>query len=115
MSLKKSLHVSYRITTLVTWADKGREGGHKIGKMGRRRLWMAPYKKMKYPLQKVKYLFQKVIGSDTYEMICTASITFKIGICGSPSKGQLISKGLFDVIVSTEKPTNFLKGFCPSL
>ena len=38
-------------------------------------------------------------------MICTASITFKIGICGSPSKGQLISKGLFDVIVSTKKPT----------
>jgi hypothetical protein len=24
-------------------ADKGREGGPKIGKMGRRRLWMAPY------------------------------------------------------------------------
>ena len=23
--------------------DKGREGGSKIGKMGRRRLWMAPY------------------------------------------------------------------------
>ena len=23
--------------------DKGREGGHKIGEMGRRRLWMAPY------------------------------------------------------------------------
>ena len=22
---------------------KGREGGHKIQKMGRRRLWMAPY------------------------------------------------------------------------
>ena len=22
--------------------DKGRDGGHKIGKMGRRRLWMAP-------------------------------------------------------------------------
>ena len=22
--------------------DKGREGGHKFGKMGRRRLWMAP-------------------------------------------------------------------------
>ena len=22
--------------------DKGREGGHKIGKMGRRRLWMSP-------------------------------------------------------------------------
>ena len=38
-------------------------------------------------------------------MICTASITFKIGICGSPFKGQLISKGLFDVIVSTKKPT----------
>ena len=26
-------------------ADKGREGGHKIGKMGRRRLWMTPYDK----------------------------------------------------------------------
>jgi hypothetical protein len=23
--------------------DKGREGGHKIGEMGRRRLWKAPY------------------------------------------------------------------------
>jgi hypothetical protein len=22
--------------------DKGREGGHKFGKMGQRRLWMAP-------------------------------------------------------------------------
>ena len=42
-----------------------------------------------------------------YEMICTASITFKIGICGPPSKGQLISKGLFDVIVSTKKNNEF--------
>ena len=23
--------------------NKGREGGHKFGKLGRRRLWMAPY------------------------------------------------------------------------
>jgi hypothetical protein len=23
--------------------DMGREGGHKFGKMARRRLWMAPY------------------------------------------------------------------------
>ena len=32
------------------------------------------------------------------------------------SKGQLISKGLFDVIVSTKNPTNcFFKDFYPSL
>ena len=30
-------------------------------------------------------------------------------------KGQLISKGLFDVIVSTKKTTKCLKDFCPSL
>ena len=29
-------------------------------------------------------------------------------------KGQLISKGLFDVIVSTKKITKFFKDFCPS-
>ena len=63
------------------------------------------YKKMKYLLQKVKCLFQKVIGSDRKLFICTASITFKIGNCGPTSKGQLISKGLFDVIVSTKKTT----------
>ena len=28
---------------LVKRRQRGREGGHKIGKMGRRRLWMAPY------------------------------------------------------------------------
>ena len=28
---------------------------------------------------------------------------------------KLISKGLFGVIVSTKKPTDFLKDFCPSL
>ena len=33
----------------------------------------------------------------------------------SMAKGQLISKGLFDVIVSTKKPTIFFKDFCPSL
>ena len=42
-------------------------------------------------------------------MICTASIAFKIGICGSPFKGQLISKGLFDVIVSTKKKEKKLR------
>ena len=31
------------------------------------------------------------------------------------TKGQLISNGLFDVIVSTKKTTKFLKDFCPSL
>ena len=31
------------------------------------------------------------------------------------AKGQLISKGLFDVIVSTKKKRFFLKDFCPSL
>ena len=30
------------------------------------------------------------------------------------SKGQLISKVLFDVIFSTKKPTNLFKDFCPS-
>ena len=30
---------------LVKRRQMGREGGHKIGKMGRRRLWMAPNKK----------------------------------------------------------------------
>ena len=30
-------------------------------------------------------------------------------------KGQLTSKGLFDVIVSTKKTTNFFMDFCPSL
>ena len=30
-------------------------------------------------------------------------------------KGQLISKGLFDVIVLTKKPTNFFNDFCRSL
>jgi hypothetical protein len=30
-------------------------------------------------------------------------------------KGQLISKCLFGAIVSTKKPTKFLKNFCPSL
>ena len=30
-------------------------------------------------------------------------------------KGQLISEGLFDVIVSTKKATNFFKDFCPIL
>ena len=30
-------------------------------------------------------------------------------------KGQLISKGLFGVIVWTKKPTNFFKGFLPYL
>ena len=38
--------------------------------------------------------------------------------CGVPNaapKGHLISKGLFDVIVSTKKLTSFLKDFCPSL
>ena len=30
-------------------------------------------------------------------------------------KGQLISKCLLGVIVSTKKPTNFFKDFCPSL
>ena len=29
------------------------------------------------------------------------------------SKGQLISKGLFDVIICTKKPTKFSKGFLP--
>ena len=28
---------------LVKRQERGREVGHKIGKMGRRRLWMAPY------------------------------------------------------------------------
>ena len=31
------------------------------------------------------------------------------------AKGQLISKGLFAVVVSTKKPTKFFKDFCPSL
>ena len=31
------------------------------------------------------------------------------------TKGQLISEVLFGVIVSTKKPTNFFKDFCPSL
>ena len=31
------------------------------------------------------------------------------------SKGQLISKGLFGVIVWTKNPKNFVKDFCPSL
>ena len=31
------------------------------------------------------------------------------------AKGQLISKGLFGVIVSTKKPTKFFKDFFPSL
>ena len=31
------------------------------------------------------------------------------------AKGQLISKGLFDVTVSTKKPMKFSKDFCPSL
>ena len=31
------------------------------------------------------------------------------------TKGQLISKCLFDAIVSTKKPTKFFKNFCPSL
>ena len=31
------------------------------------------------------------------------------------AKGQLISKGLFDVTVSTKKPMKFFKDFCPSL
>ena len=30
-------------------------------------------------------------------------------------KGQLISKGLFDVIISTRKNNDFFKDFCPSL
>ena len=30
-------------------------------------------------------------------------------------KGQLISKGLFDVIVATKKVTNVFEDFCPSL
>ena len=36
--------------------------------------------------------------------------TFYLG-----TKGQLILKGLFDVIVSTKKPMKFFKDFCPSL
>ena len=38
-----------RFTTLaylVVSADKRREGGHKFGKMGRRRLWLAPFRKI---------------------------------------------------------------------
>jgi hypothetical protein len=31
------------------------------------------------------------------------------------TKGHVISKGLFGVIVSTEKPTKKFKDFCPSL
>ena len=31
------------------------------------------------------------------------------------TKGHLISKGLFDVIVLTKKPTDFFLDFCPSL
>ena len=34
---------------------------------------------------------------------------------GSSTKGQLISKYPFGVIVSTKKPTFFFKNFCPSL
>jgi hypothetical protein len=33
----------------------------------------------------------------------------------SAKKGQLISKGLFGVIVRTKKPMKFFKDFCPSL
>ena len=33
----------------------------------------------------------------------------------SPAKGQLISKGLFDVIVWIIKTANFFKDFCSSL
>ena len=34
-------------------------------------------------------------------------------VCQYVNKGQLISKGLFDVIVWTKKPTKYLQGFLP--
>ena len=39
---------------------------------------------------------------------------FDIQYIMQPFKGQLILKGLFDVIVSTRKTTIYLKDFCPS-
>ena len=35
-------------------------------------------------------------------------------VCTRP-KGHLISEGHFGVIISTKKPMNFLKDFCPNL
>ena len=43
------------------------------------------------------------------------NVTYFDGSKSTSPKGQLISRGLFHVIVWTKKPKNFLKNICPSL
>ena len=42
------------------------------------------------------------------------NVTYFDGSKGTSPKGQLISKGLFDVPVWTKNPTKYFKDFCPS-
>ena len=42
------------------------------------------------------------------------NVTYFDGSKSTSPNGQLISKGLFDAIVSTKNPTIFFKDFCPS-
>ena len=46
--------------------DKGREGGHKIRKMGRRRLWMSPYRPSERVLALDKTPLKRKYDDDIY-------------------------------------------------